>query len=164
MPENKDIVEKKRFSVTKAFAMRESGSTNNEIAEYFGVTVGKVERALAKLTPELNEDNSMSVEEFRKIRSPQLSVLQKQSMDTAWDILGRIKADIATNPAIGVKSIQQFNQLVRAIAGLHAMERLEEDKSTANVSLPDMIRLAQENRMKTIDVVSENLKMEGEIK
>ena len=104
-----------KIDLPKAANLRAEGHKYVEIAAIFGVTEGAMKQALSRYTNAARE-----VDMFRNSRADILAELQKILLNSI-DLQTIEKADLAKR--------------VSAIARLYEIERLEQDKSTANIAM-----------------------------
>ena len=101
------------IDLSKAVSLRAEGMSCREIAVAYGVSESKVSRALGRYSKAIRE-----IDTFRNTRADQLAAIQAELLNSI-DLKGIKKASL--------------QQRVLAFAVLYDKERLEQDKSTANI-------------------------------
>jgi hypothetical protein len=133
MPKEEKSVTK-RIDVAKALKLRVQGNTYEEIASVFGVTKGAVHAALNKFESFLTDAGQPGVlQAFQDNRGHLLTAIEMRLMRSMVDEEAISKATL--------------NNRAYAFQQIHAARRLEEGKSTENVSVLGKLILSAEDNL-----------------
>jgi hypothetical protein len=133
MPKEDKAVSK-RIDVAKALKLRVQGNTYEEIAAVFGVTAQGVYQALNKFEQFLTEAGQPGLlQAFQDNRSSLLNAMEMRMMRSLVD-----------EDAISKASL---NNRAYAFEKIHQARRLEEGKSTENVSVLGKLILSAEDNL-----------------
>lgn len=122
-----------RIDVAKALKLRLNGNTCEEIGAIFGVTRQAVSQALTNFEPFINNIRGGDLTAFSEQKANLLNVAQMRLLRSLLDEDAIQKATL--------------NNRAYAFQQLHHATRLEEDKSTGNVSVLGHLILSAEDKL-----------------